>query len=373
MLFGAKHRVLGRSCCRLSPNDRTPRPPRPSGVRRRRSARRASPAWRDPRASRSRAAPGSRGTPRSGDVAVPAAPRRLLPRDRPGHPSDQAIPSRMSLSETTSARHPGPHEHPVEDQRAGTDDVGAAGAHDRAAPAARPRSCRAGGRRTPAPPARSAWTGRSRRGRTTAGRGRQRAIVVTVPATPTTVAAEPRSTPQPSSSPSMSATQAAISAVVGGSVWRCRSCSRTEPMSSETPATGPPAPDAGPSTSSVEPPPMSTTRTGGSTGSRRLRTAPSKDSAASSSPDSTSGSHAEPRRTPSEKTAALAASRVAEVAQKRIAVTSWAASRAAYSSRRRTSAPAPRRPARRWGRRPGRAAPCATRAPPPTAGRRSAA
>ena len=57
----------------------------------------------------------------------------------------------------------------------------------------------------------------------------------------------------------MSATQAATSAAVGGSECRCRSCSRTEPMSIEWAASGAPA---APSTSSVEPPPMSTTSTG---------------------------------------------------------------------------------------------------------------
>ncbi len=47
---------------------------------------------------------------------------------------------------------------------------------------------------------------------------------------------------------------------------------------------------AEPRTSSVEPPPMSTTSTGSAGACRRLRTAPSKASAASSSPETTSGS-----------------------------------------------------------------------------------
>ena len=56
----------------------------------------------------------------------------------------------------------------------------------------------------------------------------------------------------------MSATHAATSSAVGGSACRCRSWSRTDPMSIETDSRGPPRP----STSSVDPPPMSTTSTG---------------------------------------------------------------------------------------------------------------
>ena len=72
----------------------------------------------------------------------------------------------------------------------------------------------------------------------------------------------------------MSATQAVTSAIVGGSERRCRSCIRTEPMSIECAADGGAVSDA-PRISSVEPPPMSTTRTGSAGASRRLRTAPS--------------------------------------------------------------------------------------------------
>ena len=62
---------------------------------------------------------------------------------------------------------------------------------------------------------------------------------------------------------------------------------------------------------------MSTTRTGSAGIGSCAAIAPAKTSAASSSPDSTSGSTPRRRRTPSAKTAALLASRVAEVAQKR--------------------------------------------------------
>ncbi len=84
-------------------------------------------------------------------------------------------------------------------------------------------------------------------------------------------------------------------------------------MSIDTACRSPPSP----STSSVEPPPMSTTRTGSGGIGSCAEIAPAKTSAASSSPDSTSGSMPSRRRTPSRNTAALLASRVAEVAQKR--------------------------------------------------------
>ena len=62
---------------------------------------------------------------------------------------------------------------------------------------------------------------------------------------------------------------------------------------------------------------MSTTSTGADGATRRLRTAPSKDSAASTAPDTTSGSTPSRSRTPATKTSAFDASRVAEVATKR--------------------------------------------------------
>ncbi len=131
----------------------------------------------------------------------------------------------------------------------------------------------------------------------------------------------------------------------------------------ECPASGPSV--AEPRTSSVEPPPMSTTSTGEAGGVRRWRTAPSKVSAASSAPSTTSGSTPSRSRTPAVKTSALAASRVAEVAQNRIREggTPWAAISAAYSSSAAKARPAPRRRGVRCGRGPGRGAPCASPAP----------
>lgn len=74
---------------------------------------------------------------------------------------------------------------------------------------------------------------------------------------------------------------------------------------------------------------MSMTSTGSSGSRSRLRTAPSKLSKASSSPETTSGSTPSRARTPAAKTSALEASRVAEVAQKRIRSTGcWAISAA---------------------------------------------
>ena len=72
-----------------------------------------------------------------------------------------------------------------------------------------------------------------------------------------------------------------------------------------------------PRISSVEPPPMSITSTGSDGVARRLRTAPSNDSAASTSPDTTSGSTPRRERTPATKSAAFDASREAEVATNR--------------------------------------------------------
>ena len=77
---------------------------------------------------------------------------------------------------------------------------------------------------------------------------------------------------------------------------------------------------------------MSTTSTGGAGGAARERTAPSKASAASSSPDTTSGSMPSRARTPATKASALRASRVADVAQKRTLVAPWSRIRTAYSS-----------------------------------------
>ena len=132
----------------------------------------------------------------------------------------------------------------------------------------------------------------------------------------------------------MSATQAATSSVVGGSLWSRRSWSRTEPMSIDVAAVACGVAPALPRISSVDPPPMSTTRTGSVAGARRSRTAPSNARAASSAPLSTSGQTPSRSWTPCAKTSPLAASRVADVAQKRIRSggTPCAATSAAYSS-----------------------------------------
>ncbi len=72
-----------------------------------------------------------------------------------------------------------------------------------------------------------------------------------------------------------------------------------------------------PTTNSVEPPPMSTTRYGGSASAGRPRTAPVNDRRASSSPVTTSGGTPSVRSTMARKSAALEASREAEVAHMR--------------------------------------------------------
>ena len=104
---------------------------------------------------------------------------------------------------------------------------------------------------------------------------------------------------------SMSAAAAAISAAVGGSPCRWRSVSRTHPMSTDSAAQpvrrpGRPAAWPPPSTNSVDPPPMSTTRYGRPTGPAGAgpassAVAPVKDRYASSWPLSTSGARRAPR------------------------------------------------------------------------------
>ena len=75
-----------------------------------------------------------------------------------------------------------------------------------------------------------------------------------------------------------------------------------------------------PSTSSVEPPPMSTTSMGAPTPSPSPPTAPLKDREASSVPTTTSGSTPMTALIWRTKSALLEASRVAEVATKRVRV-----------------------------------------------------
>ena len=75
------------------------------------------------------------------------------------------------------------------------------------------------------------------------------------------------------------------------------------------------SPVAVPVMNSVDPPPMSITSTGPTSGRTRL-SAPVKDSRASRSPLITSGSHAEPLPDPVEERVAVLASREADVATK---------------------------------------------------------
>src|SRR5215472_12727850 len=90
--------------------------------------------------------------------------------------------------------------------------------------------------------------------------------VVTEPANPTRVCALATGTASATavSATSLSRVAAVICSLVGGSPCRCRSVSRTQPTSTEI-ADKPPLELASgpPSTNSVDPPPMSTTRNGG--------------------------------------------------------------------------------------------------------------
>ena len=159
----------------------------------------------------------------------------------------------------------------------------------------------------------------------------------------------------------MSATQAATSAAVGGSECRCRSCSRTEPMSIESAASGAVAPRI----SSVEPPPMSTTSTGGAggvaqvahravEGQRRL------DVAADHLGLDARAARARRRRRRAAFDASRRRRRRDEPHPLRRHVVRRGSARRTRRSRR-TPAPAPRRRSGRCGRGPGRAAPSASR------------
>ena len=147
---------------------------------------------------------------------------------------------------------------------------------------------------------------------------------------------------------------------VGGSPCRCRSVSRTQPMSTERAAR---TPSPSPSTNSVEPPPMSTTRNGGRAAARRAprgasseAVAPRKDSSASSRPVTTSGACPRVPRTMSSKSPRLAASRVALVADHAHRRRAELARRRRRTRRARAGcARSPPGPAGRWRRRPGRA------------------
>ena len=148
--------------------------------------------------------------------------------------------------------------------------------------------------------------------------------VVMVPATPTHVRARSTGTSR-SASPSasrMTPRAAAISTAVGGSECRQRSVSRTHPMSAEKLAST----SREPNTTSVDPPPRSTTTKGAEAGSNSS-TAPWKDSSASSVPVITSAT-APGTTAPStsaviaKNTSRFAASRAADVATMRTMDTS---------------------------------------------------
>ena len=111
----------------------------------------------------------------------------------------------------------------------------------------------------------------------------------------------------------MSAVAAATCAGVGGSAAMCRSVIRTQPMSTLVRCVG--CPD--PSTNSVDPPPMSTTRKGARAPAGMPVVAPANDSAPSSAPLMTSGSTPRMSRTPATNSARLDTSREAEVATNR--------------------------------------------------------
>ncbi|SDR67914.1 hypothetical protein SAMN04489717_0004 [Actinopolymorpha singaporensis] len=125
-----------------------------------------------------------------------------------------------------------------------------------------------------------AGRGGSGRGRTPAGPSPSPPPVVTVPARPTRGArrGSQRDLPGHLVQPALDLRPGPLHCSgVGGSSVRYRSVSRTQPMSTETAASG----RAPPRTNSVEPPPMSTTRYG--VGIRRpasSRVAPAKDRSA---------------------------------------------------------------------------------------------
>ena len=156
----------------------------------------------------------------------------------------------------------------------------------------------------------------------------------------------------------MSATQAATSAAVGGSVCRCRSCSRTDPMSMECAASRRPPASPGPARSSRR---------------RCRRPAPARPAHPQVADRAGEGERAPPRR-PTAPRARRRGGRATPVGEDR-GVRGVAggrggaeadpgdvvARRSARRTRRarRTPAPAPRRRAARCGRRPGRAGPSA--------------
>ena len=155
----------------------------------------------------------------------------------------------------------GPGQDPLDDHEAGVDHVGAAGVQvGQRAPlldGAATTSCAIASRTSPRSCDRA--VDRVRAGRP-AGRGRRPRAWCRCRRCRRRVAASASGTPQPSSAASTSRAIAASSASVGGSWRTCRSCSRTEPTSIDRAAR---TPSRSPRTTSVEPPPTSTTSTGG--------------------------------------------------------------------------------------------------------------
>ena len=153
----------------------------------------------------------------------------------------------------------------------------------------------------------------------------------TVPARPTRV----RASATPDTSRSTSSRWASVTdRQATSSSGRAGSCSihcsvrRTHPMSHDR------APSASvvPTTNSVEPPPMSTTRNGPSLGSRSA-VAPAKARCASAMPDNNSGRNPTMASAASKNSSRLPASRAAEVAVIRHWVTPWTSMASRYSTR----------------------------------------
>src|SRR5690625_104933 len=258
---------------------------------------------------------------RRGRVPRPPAARRDVPHQR----RLRAMPSRMSCSLVrTVVRPPAASDTKVTT----SDQMSAPAPMTSTRPGCmKPREAR-WARVAPRSAAHEASTVRvgtsapSIRSRSYAGRPSACAVtVVTDPATPTMVRTSSSGSSEwtCSSSVRMSLRAALTCLPVGGSDRRWRSVMRTLPIFTETPALG----TSSPRTNSVDPPPMSTTRIGRSCSGPMTLAAPAKDRAASSWPLMTSGSTPRSLRTPETNVCRFPASRVAEVATKRVVSTSW--------------------------------------------------
>ena len=181
------------------------------------------------------------------------------------------MPSRMSCSlTTTSSDRQRVHDHP-QHERPGADDVDPARVHHRQrrpprrVAASSPAVTDAHG--ADRDPASRGW----RPGRRPAAPSASAATVVTDPARPDQAWPPRRPAPRRGPRPARRGCRPRRGRSprrVGGSPCRCRSVSRTQPMSTDRAARTPPA---SPSTNSVEPPPMSTTRNGGRGGGAAVR------------------------------------------------------------------------------------------------------